>query len=76
MVWHSHLFKNFPVCCDPHKDSLVQIIFFKVILPQLLLHNLFFFNLKRQGLMKLIYMPTRVSSWKIELSNVTYFLKY
>ena len=20
MVWNSHLFKNFPVCCDPHKD--------------------------------------------------------
>ena len=20
MVWYSHLFKNFPVCCDPHKD--------------------------------------------------------
>ena len=18
MVWYSHLFKNFPVCCDPH----------------------------------------------------------
>ena len=20
MVWYSHLLKNFPVCCDPHKD--------------------------------------------------------
>ena len=20
MVWYSHLFKNFPVYCDPHKD--------------------------------------------------------
>ena len=20
MVWYSHLFNNFPVCCDPHKD--------------------------------------------------------
>ena len=19
MVWYSHPFKNFPVCCDPHK---------------------------------------------------------
>ena len=19
MVWYSHLFHNFPVCCDPHK---------------------------------------------------------
>ena len=19
MVWYSHLFKNFPVCCDPRK---------------------------------------------------------
>ena len=19
MVWYSHVFKNFPVCCDPHK---------------------------------------------------------
>ena len=19
MVWYSNLFKNFPVCCDPHK---------------------------------------------------------
>ena len=19
VVWYSHLFKNFPVCCDPHK---------------------------------------------------------
>ena len=19
MVWYSHLLKNFPVCCDPHK---------------------------------------------------------
>ena len=19
MVWYSYLFKNFPVCCDPHK---------------------------------------------------------
>ena len=21
MVWYSHLFKNFPVSCDPHKGS-------------------------------------------------------
>ena len=21
MVWYSHLFKNFPVCCDPHSQS-------------------------------------------------------
>ena len=20
MVWYSHLFKNFPVCCNPHKS--------------------------------------------------------
>ena len=20
MVWYSHLLKNFPVCCDPHKS--------------------------------------------------------
>ena len=20
MVWYSHLFNDFPVCCDPHKD--------------------------------------------------------
>ena len=20
MVWYSHHFKNYPVCCDPHKD--------------------------------------------------------
>ena len=20
MVWYSHLFKNFPVCCDPHSQ--------------------------------------------------------
>ena len=20
VVWYSHLFNNFPVCCDPHKD--------------------------------------------------------
>ena len=19
MIWYFHLFKNFPVCCDPHK---------------------------------------------------------
>ena len=24
MVWYSHLFKNFPVCCDPHKDFSVD----------------------------------------------------
>ena len=23
VVWYSHLFKNFPVCCDPHKDFLI-----------------------------------------------------
>ena len=23
VVWYSHLFKNFPVCCDPHKGSSV-----------------------------------------------------
>ena len=23
MVWSSHLFKNFPVCCDPHKGFTV-----------------------------------------------------
>ena len=23
MVWYSHLFKNFPVCCDPHKGFSV-----------------------------------------------------
>ena len=22
MVWYSHLLKNFPVCCDPHSQSL------------------------------------------------------
>ena len=22
MVWYSHLFKNFPVCCDPHSQRL------------------------------------------------------
>ena len=21
MVWYSHLFKNFPVCCDPHSQG-------------------------------------------------------
>ena len=21
-VWYSHLFKNFPVCCDPHSQRL------------------------------------------------------
>ena len=21
MVWNSHLFKNFPVCCDPHSQG-------------------------------------------------------
>ena len=21
MVWYSHLFKNFPVCCDPHSQK-------------------------------------------------------
>ena len=20
MLWYSHLLKNFPACCDPHKD--------------------------------------------------------
>ena len=20
VIWYSHLLKNFPVCCDPHKD--------------------------------------------------------
>ena len=23
MVWYSHLFKNFPVCCDPHKNFII-----------------------------------------------------
>ena len=23
MVWYSHLFQNFPVCCDPHKGFSV-----------------------------------------------------
>ena len=22
VVWYSHLFQNFPVCCDPHSQSL------------------------------------------------------
>ena len=22
MVWYSHLFQNFPVCCDPHSQRL------------------------------------------------------
>ena len=22
VVWYSHLFKNFPVCCDPHSQRL------------------------------------------------------
>ena len=22
VIWHSHLFKNFPVCCDPHNQRL------------------------------------------------------
>ena len=25
MVWYSHLFKNFPVCCDPHSQRLFRI---------------------------------------------------
>ena len=24
MVWYSHLFKNFPVCCDPHSWRLLH----------------------------------------------------
>ena len=24
VVWYSHLFKNFPVCCDPHSQSVVN----------------------------------------------------
>ena len=24
MVWYSHLFKNFPVCCDPQRFSVVN----------------------------------------------------
>ena len=24
MVWYSHLFKNFQVCCDPHSQSLLH----------------------------------------------------
>ena len=24
VVWYSHLFKNFPVCCDPHKDFSIH----------------------------------------------------
>ena len=24
MVWYSHLFKNFPVCCNPHKGFSSQ----------------------------------------------------
>ena len=23
LVWYSHLFKNFPVCCDPHSQRLL-----------------------------------------------------
>ena len=23
MLWYSHLFQNFPVCCDPHKGFSV-----------------------------------------------------
>ena len=23
VVWYSHLLKNFPVCCDPHKGSSI-----------------------------------------------------
>ena len=23
MVWYSHLFKSFPVCCDPHRGFSV-----------------------------------------------------
>ena len=25
VVWHSHLFKNFPVCCDPHSQRLYTV---------------------------------------------------
>ena len=25
IVWYSHLFQNFPVCCDPHSQSLWYI---------------------------------------------------
>ena len=24
MVWYSYLFKNFPVCCDPHSFGVVN----------------------------------------------------
>ena len=27
MVWYSHLFKNFPVCCDLHSQSLFVVIY-------------------------------------------------
>ena len=25
MVWYSHHFKNFPVCCDPHSQWLIIV---------------------------------------------------
>ena len=43
MVWYSHLFKNFPVCCDPHKD------FCAVNKAEVFLKLLFFYDPKDVG---------------------------
>ena len=38
VVWYSHLFKNFPVCCDPHSQgfSIVNEVEVNVIFWNLL----------------------------------------
>ena len=52
MVWYSHFFKNFPVCCDPHKgfgivnkaevDAFLELSYFFVDLTDV--GNLMFQN--------------------------------
>ena len=46
MVWYSHLLKNFPVCCDPHKGfSIVNEAEADVFLE----FSCFFYDLKDVG---------------------------
>ena len=42
MIWYSHLLKNFPVCCDPHKGfSIVN----EAEVDAFLEFSCFFYNL-------------------------------
>ena len=66
VVWYSHPFKNFPVCCDPHKGfGIVN----KTEVDVFLEHSYFFGDPKDVG--NLIYDSSASSKFSLNIWKLT-----